>query len=145
MIDLIAAAALAAQTPAPAPAPVAAELGNIRMHLFYRDSGALSEDISPPNQFAGWNTLFSADDMVVVAELRTTGEQYVGQPLRIIARGRNNRILGQRTYRSTLTSSEGRAFLPLYLSDAACAGTIRVIVTFGRQSRTETLTLECGE
>jgi hypothetical protein len=141
MIELIAAAALAAQPPA----PIAAELGNIRMHLFYRDRGELSEDISPPNQFAGWNTLFSADDMVVVAELRTEDEQHIGRPLRIVARGRNNRVLGQRTYRSILTSSEGRAYLPLYLNDVACAGPIQVNVTFGRQTRTETLTLECGE
>jgi hypothetical protein len=143
MIDLIAAAALAAQTPAPAPA--AATLGNIRMHLFYRGSGELSENIAPPAQFAGWNTLFEADDMVVVAELRTAGEQNIALPLRIVARGRGNRVLAQRTFRSILTSSEGHAFLPLYLNDVACAGSIQVTVTFGRQSRSETLTLECGE
>ena len=145
MIELIAAAALAAQAQAPAPAPAAAELGNIRMHLFYRGSGELSENIAPPAQFAGWNTLFSADDMVVVAELRTNGEQHIGRPLRIVARGRNGRVLGQRTYRSILTSSEGRAYLPLYLNDVACAGNVQVSVTFGRQTRTATLTLECGE
>ncbi|HEV7659443.1 MAG TPA: hypothetical protein VGO55_06310 [Allosphingosinicella sp.] len=141
MIDMIAAAALAAQ----APAPVAATLGSIRMHLFYRGSGELSENIAPPAQFAGWNTLFSADDMVVVAELRTTGQQNIDRPLRIVARGRGNRVLAQRTFRSILTSDEGRAYLPLYLNDVACAGTIQVTVTFGRQSRAETLTLECGE
>jgi hypothetical protein len=141
MIELIAAAALAAQPPAPA----AATLGNIRMHLFYRARGELSEDVSPPNQFAGWNTLFEADDMVVVAEVRTTAEQHIEQPLRIVARGRNHRVLAQRTYRSILTSSEGRAYLPLYLNDVACAGDVQVTVTFGRQSRAETLTLECGE
>ena len=141
MIDLIAAAALAAQ---PQP-PAAATLGNIRMHLFYRDRGELSEDISPPNQFAGWNTLFEADDMIVVAELLTTGQQNIDRPLSIVARGRNNRVLAQRTYRSILTSSEGRAYLPLYLNDVACAGDVQVTVTFGRQSRAETLTLECGE
>jgi hypothetical protein len=141
MIELIAAAALAAQPPAPA----AAELGDIRMHLFYRGRGELSEDISPPNQFAGWNTLFEADDMVVVAELRTAGQQNIDRPLRIVARGRNNRVLAQRTFRSILTSSEGRAYLPLYLGDVACAGNVQVTVTFGRQSRAETLTLICGE
>jgi hypothetical protein len=141
MIELIAAAALAAQPPAPA----AAALGDIRMHLFYRDSGTLSEDISPPNQVAGWNTLFLADDMVVVAEVRTTSEQHVGRRLRIVARGRDNRVLGQRTYRSILTSSAGRAYLPLYLSDVTCAGNIQVTVTFGRQSRAEALDLRCGE
>jgi hypothetical protein len=141
MIDLIAAAALAAQTPA----PVAAELGTIQMHLFYRGSGELSENIAPPAQFAGWNTLFEADDVVVVAELRTEGQQNIDRPLRIVARGRGNRVLAQRTFRSILTSSEGRAYLPLYLNDVACAGTIQVTVTFGRQSRAETLTLECGE
>jgi hypothetical protein len=141
MIELIAAAALAAQ----ATAPVASELGDIRMHLFSNRTGRLSDDISPPNSFAGWNTLFEADDLVVVAEVRTTGEQFIDRPLRIVVRGARNRILGQRTIRAILTSEEGRAYLPLYLNDITCAGDIQVTVTYGTQTRTETLSLHCGE
>jgi hypothetical protein len=138
MIGWIAATAFAAQ------APVASELGDIRMHLFYNGTGQLSEDISPPNEFAGWNTTIRADDLVIVAEVRTTGEQYIERPLRIVARvGR--RILGQRNFRGILTSDAGRAYLPLWLNDVTCAGDVQVTVTYGTQTRTETLTLHCGE
>ncbi len=142
MIDLILAAALAAQ----AQAPVASELGDVRIHLFSNRTGRLSDDISAPDsQFAGWNTLFEADDLVIVAELRTTGEQFIERPLRIVVRGPGNRILGQRRFNTILTSDAGRAYLPLYLNDVTCAGTIQVTVTHGAQTRTESLTLMCGE
>jgi len=140
MIDLIAAAAMAAQ----AQAPVASELGDIRMHLFYNRRGELSEDISPPNQFAGWNTTIEADDVLIVAEVRTTGEQFIERPLRIVAR-RAGRILGQRRFGAILTSDAGRAYLPLYLTDVTCGGDVQVTVTYGSQTRSETVTFECGE
>jgi hypothetical protein len=140
MLIWTAAAALAAQTPA----PVAAELGDIRMHLYYNRRGELSEDISPPNQFAGWNTTIDADDLLIVAEVRTTGEQFVSRPLRIVAR-RAGRILGQRRFGSMLTSDAGRAYLPLWLNDVTCGGEVQVTVTFGSETKTETVTFECGE
>lgn len=141
MIIGIAAAALAAQTPAPA----AATLGDIRMHLFYNGTGRLSEDVSPPSDFAGWNTTIRADDLVIVAEVRTTGEQFLERPeLRIVARA-GRRVLGQRSFRGILTSDAGRAYLPLWLNDVTCAGDVRVTVTFGTQTRTETIALHCGE
>jgi hypothetical protein len=142
MIDLIAAAVLAAQSTPTAPA----ELGDIRMHLFWHASGQLSQDISQPNDIAGWNTTIHADDLVIVAEIRTTGEQFFDRPaLRIVARGPNNRILGQRSFRGILTSDQGRAYLPLWLNDVTCAGDIQVTVTYGAQVRTETVALHCGE
>jgi hypothetical protein len=133
--------------------PAAATLGDIRMHLFYQETGRLSPDISPPNDFTGWNTVIgegsaeeAADDLLVVAEVRTTGEQNVETPLRIVARGGpGNRVLAQRSWTGLLTSTQGRAYLPLYVPGASCAGEIRVTVTLGRATRSETLTLACGE
>lgn len=145
MIDLIAAMALAAQPHAPSPARAPSELGDIRMHLFYHATGQLSPDVSPPDGESGWNTTIRADDLVVVAEVRTTGEQFIERPLRIVARGRHNRILGQRLFRAILTSDAGRAYLPLWLNDVTCEGDIHVTVTYGRQSRSETMALHCGE
>ena len=143
-------AALAAAA-APNPVPVA-HLGEIRMHLFHTGTGQLSPDISPPRAFAGWNTVIGegdsggrADDMVVVAELITNGEQFVEPPVRIVVRGARGRILGQRSFASTLTSYAGRAYLPLWLTDVTCAGDIRVTVTFRGETRSETLQLNCGE
>ena len=142
MFDLIAVAALAAQSRPTAPA----ELGDIRMHLFWHATGQLSADITQPNDFAGWNTTIHADDLVIVAELRTTGEQFFDRPaLRIVARGDHGRILGQRSFRGILTSEAGRAYLPLWINDVTCAGDIQVTVTYGAQTRSETVALHCGE
>ena len=142
MIDLIAAVALAAQSTPTAPA----ELGDIRMFLLWHATGQLSEDVSPPSDFAGWNTTIRADDLLITAEVRTTGEQFYDRPaLRIVARGARGRILGQRSFRAILTSDAGRAYLPLWLNDVTCEGDIQVTVTYGTQTRTETIPLHCGE
>lgn len=134
-----------------AAAPANATLGDIRMHLFYQETGRLSPDISPPHEFSGWNTIIGAgsaeeyaNDLMVVAEVRSRGEQNVNRPLTITARA-GRRLLGQRSDASILTSENGRAYFPLYLKDVGCAGTIRVDVTLGREHRSETLALNCGE
>ena len=147
MISSLAALALAGNQPA------AATLGEIRMHLFYQETGRLSPDISPPASFAGWNVGIgegdaeeAANDLLVVVEMRADGEQFVEMPLRVVARGgEGNRILGERRWDSVLTSAGGRSYLPLYLRDVGCAGEIRVTATFGSANRSETLSLECGE
>ena len=142
MIDLIAAAALAAQSTPTAPA----ELGDIRMFLLMHATGQLSEDVSPPSTFGGWNTTIHADDLLVTAEIRTTGEQFFDRPtLRIVARGARGRVLGQRSFRGVLTSEQGRAYLPLWLNDVTCEGDIQVTVTYGTQTRSETIPMHCGE
>lgn len=145
---ILAALVLAAQ----APTPPAAHLGEIRMHLFYAETGQLSPDISPPNAFAGWNTVIGggdatghADDLVVLAEVRTEGEQFVERPLSIVARGARGRVLGQRRFASVLTSAAGRAYQALWLNNVTCAGDVQVTVTYGAETRTETLQLHCGE
>ena len=147
MIMSLAALALAAAQPA------AGTLGDIRMHLFYQETGRLSPDISPPATFTGWNTGIgegdaeeAADDLVVVVEVRADGHQFIETPLRVVARGgEGNRVLAERRWDSVLTSEAGRAYLPLYLRDVGCAGEIRVTATFGSANRSETLTLDCGE
>jgi hypothetical protein len=145
MFDLLAAAAASATQPANA------ELGEIRMHLFYEETGRLSPDISPPNAFTAWNTVIGegsaeerANDLVVVVEVRARGEQNVNRPITITARS-GRRVLGQRRFATTLTSNAGRAYLPLWLKDVSCAGTIRVDVSFGNTRRSESLELNCGE
>jgi hypothetical protein len=142
-------AAAAAAQPAP---PSTGTLGEIRMHLFYKESGRLSRDISPPNEFVGWNTIISegdaeeaADDLLVVVELRAAGEQNLDRPLRIEVRNRSGRTIGRRDIAGTLTSGDGRAYHPLLLQDVGCEGTMRVTASFGAESRTEEIALNCGE
>jgi len=140
MIDLIIAAALAAQVQA----PVASELGELRAYLISNRTGQFSEDISPPDSGGHWNRVLEGDDIVIMQEVRTSGHQYLERPLRIVARvGR--RILAQRTYRGILTTDEGRAWQHLVVPDSTCAGDIQVTVTYGAQTLTETLQMRCGE
>ena len=147
MISSLAVLALAAAQPA------AGTLGDIRMHLFYQETGRVSPDISPPASFTGWNTGIgegdaeeAANDLLVVVEIRADGEQFIETPLHVVARGgEGNRVLAERRWPSVLTSGAGRSYLPLYVRDVGCAGTLRVTATFGRATQSETLTLECGE
>jgi hypothetical protein len=136
-----------------ASAQPAAQITDIRMHLFYRLSGRLSDDISPPHQFTGWNTVIGegdaeapAEDLLVVVEMRGgSGEEYVETPLRVVARGRDNRVIADRRFDSLLSSERGTSYSPVWLQDVPCEGEIRVTATFGGQSVSESLSLECGE
>jgi hypothetical protein len=143
---LAAIAAAATQGAAPA-----ATLGDIRMHLFYQETGRLSPDISPPNEFTGWNTIIaggsaeeSAHDLLVVVEVRAQGEQNIERPLTVTARA-GRRVLAQRRFGAMLTSEAGRTYLPVWIKDAGCAGLVRIEVSFGRERKTESLNLPCGE
>ena len=140
MIELIAAAALAAaQEPQPA-----SELGALRAYILSNRTGQYSDDISPPESGGHWNRVLEGDDIVITQEIRTSGEQFLERPLRIVARvGR--RILAQRTYSGILTTDTGRAFQHLVVPDSTCAGDIQVTVTYGAQTLTETLQMRCGD
>jgi hypothetical protein len=140
MIELIAAAVLAAaQEPQPA-----SELGELRAYILSNRTGQYSDDISPPESGGHWNRVLEGDDIVVTQEIRTSGEQFLERPLRIVARvGR--RLLAQRSNRGILTTEAGRAFQHLVVPDSTCAGDIQVTVTYGTQIRTETVALHCGE
>ncbi|MGE0179660.1 MAG: hypothetical protein AB7O91_07565 [Sphingomonas sp.] len=130
----------------------AVTIGDIRMHLFYAETGRLSRDISPPNAFTGWNTIIgegdaeeNANDLAVVVELRTNGQQNVPAPLTVTVRDARGRVLGQRRFPASLTGQNGRAYHLLHLANATCAGRITVTATYGGRSRDETLALNCGE
>lgn len=127
-----------------ASAPVASELGDLRAYLLSNRTGQFSEDLSPPASGGHWNRVLEGDDIVIVQEVRTTGEQYIERPLRIVARV-GGRVLAQRTFASILTTDEGRAYQHLFIPDSTCAGDIQVTVTYGTQRLTETLQMRCGE
>jgi hypothetical protein len=148
MIALLIAAAAQLSPPPPA----TGELGDIRMHLFYKETGRLSRDISPPAEFVGWNTIIgegdaeeTADDLLVVVGLHALGQQNLETPLTIEVRNGAGRVIGRREIVGTLTSDDGRAFHPLLLQDVGCEGRVRVTATFGAQSRSEEIALNCGE
>lgn len=147
MLPLVLGLGIQAATPDPP-----ARLTDIRMHLFYEETGRLSPDISPPRQFSAWNTVIGggeaeepANDLLVVVELEADGERFESSPLRITARNERGRVLGDRRFDSLYTSPAGRAYRPLWLRDATCAGIVTVTATLGDQAQSETLTLHCGE
>lgn len=144
MIDLLTAAASAAMQPV--------ALGEIRMHLFYQGTGRLSRDISPPHSFTAANTIIgegdaeeSADDLLVAVELRSEGQRSIDEPLHILVRGASGAILAERRILSTMTSRQGRAWLPLWVPAMGCAGALHVTATFGTQSATESMSFYCNE
>ena len=125
-------AALAAAQSAPAPS-----VGKVRMQLFYEDSGRLSEDIAPPAEFIGWNT--------VIGEGLSGGAESIGPPLSVVVRGSKGKVLGQRRFADVLTSSDGRTWKALWLTDVGCAGSVEVTATLGRSTRKAAVGLDCGE
>ena len=128
------------------------KLADIRMHLFYEASGRLSPDLTQQPGFAGRNVIIGggdaeepANDLLVVAEIRSSGEEFVRTPLEIVVKGGKGKVLSSRNFKTFLIPKEGRVHLPVWVRDAGCAGNVKVTVQLGRQHRSETFALQCGE
>jgi len=128
----------------------AVTLTDIRMQLYYGGSGRLGSNLPP--DFGGWNTPIgagdaegNADDLLVSAELQTGGEEFVQTPVRIVVTGERGKVLASRQFRSFLIPEGGRLYLPVWVRDAGCAGTIKVSVRFGTQHKSKAISLRCGE
>lgn len=131
----------------------AASLTDIRMHLFYEGTGRLSSDLTEqPGGFAGWNVIIGggdaeepANDLLIVAELQRPGEEFVRTPLRIVVTDAKGKYLASREFRTFLIPKGGRVSLPVWVPNVGCAGDVKVNVRFGKQIKTETIGLQCGE
>src|SRR4051794_12022224 len=116
------------------PSQPVVKLSDIRMQLFYEASGRLSPDLTQAEGgFAGWNVIIGegdaeepANDLLVVAELRSADEEFVKTPLRIVVTNDKGKYLASREYRTFLIPKGGRAYLPVWIRDAGCIGTIKV-------------------
>jgi hypothetical protein len=129
-----------------------ATLSDIRLHLFYEGTGRLSPDLTQNPDFAGWNVVIGkgsaeepANDLLVVAELRSSGEQFVETPLKIVVTDGTGKNLASREFPALLIPAGGRVYMPVWLANAGCAGEIKVNAQFGEQRRSEVLELHCGE
>lgn len=127
----------------------AAEVGRIRVHLFYETTGRLSDDIATTG-FAAFNVVIGegsaeepANDVVVAVEVRATDEART--PLRIVVRNEHGRILAQRTVRGPFYSEGGSLWKAVWLEDAGCAGPLTITAAIGRSTATERVILACGE
>jgi hypothetical protein len=146
--------ALAAALLLPAVAD-AQQVGRIRAHLVYEETGRLSEDLVARPDFAAWNTIIGsgeaeepANDVLVMVEViaASGGEENISTPLEIVARGEDGRVLGRRRFRDSLyTSEQGRVWKALWLPDSTCAGRIDITATITGRARSAQLNLGCGE
>jgi hypothetical protein len=135
-------------------------LGEIEVRLFYKGTGRLSEDLlSRKQEFLFHNAVIGegdaeepADDLMISVKMSTASrgkaddnQKFVDSPVEIVARDAKGKVLGRRVHDTVLTSYEGTEHKVLWLNDVTCAGEVRVTATFGKQTKSATLSLGCGE
>jgi hypothetical protein len=136
------------------------ELSDIQAHLFYSDTGRLSDDIlARKKPFVFWNTIIGegdaeekADDLLVSVTLSAgkfgtpdENERNLEGMLTIKATDQNGKVLGIRTAKNLLTSTRGSTTVGLWLNDVTCAGTVTVQARYADQVKSAVLKLACGE
>jgi hypothetical protein len=135
------------------PARAAPRIGEIRVHLLYEATGQVSPNIAPPADFTGWNTIIGegdadepANDLLILVEvIGNGGEENLGMPLTITARGRGGRVIARRQVPTMLTSGARRVWKSLWLGGVGCEGRIEVVATIGSSSERARVNLDCGE
>ena len=158
MSELAAVALLALLAPSDTASTVT--LGEIEARLFYKETGRLSEDLlSRKKEFWFHNAVIgegdaeeAADDMMISVKITTANpgtaednHKFVDSPVEIVARDSEGKLLGRRVHDTVLTSYAGAEHKILWLNDVTCAGDVKVTATFGKQTKTATLSLGCGE
>ncbi|MFZ1741297.1 MAG: hypothetical protein WAT93_00495 [Pontixanthobacter sp.] len=152
--------ALALTASAIAPSAKACEediaLERIRVHLFYAYSGQWSDDLlAREEHFLGWNTPIgggdageigeSADDLMVVVEIGSTGQVFTNDPLEIWISDEVGGEIARRDFSGVLTSEKGKGAFALFYPDGTCSGGITVHAKFRGEEKTGQLQLYCGE
>jgi hypothetical protein len=152
----IAAALMLAPLAAPAggQAPAARDsdfaVTDIRVRLLYEQSGALSQDLTADPDFTAWNIVIgegsaaeNANDLLVTAVIGGPGPHNLEAPLVITVRDGDGKRVATRRIEGLLAERETHR--SLLLTDAGCAGTLRVTVELGASRRMEEIALPCGE
>jgi len=153
ILAALALAALATSAAAKPPSAAPITMGAIKARWFYYHTGELSRDIlAEDGTYSGWNTVIGegpagepADDLLVLVPVRTSGEQFSDVVLDVTVKGEKGKLVGHRKFAGILTGASGLAEMPLWLNDVGCAGPITIEARLGKQRRTATLTLACGE
>ena len=141
---------------AAAPPQAQPRIVGMEARLFLEGAGALSKNILDANgQFSGWNTIIgegsaegAADDILIIVKVGVAQPQadasLVRGPLVVSART-PKKLLAERRFSSILVPYRGSAAQTLFLPNVGCAGTVKVTATLGKQTRTATLHMDCGE
>ncbi|WP_088181800.1 hypothetical protein [Sphingobium sp. Z007] len=154
-IGLVTAAVLLAGAATADPPPPHALIESVRAQLFYELSGTLSGNIaSPPSRFSGWNTVIgegeakeAAQDLLVTVRVKGNGADgfLTETPLVITARNSAGKLLGSRSVTGILVPYEGSVATALWINNATCAGKLTIEAKLGKQVKTATVALDCGE
>ena len=130
----------------------AVRIAAVRMQLVYENSGRLSRDITPPSNFALWNTGAGEGDaaepanqaMVSVVLAGRGMERLQHTPLHLTVRGPQGRVLVSRTFNDVFMTG-GRVVRSVMVQNIACAGRVTIEARLGAQRRTSAVNFECGE
>ena len=143
-----------AAEPASASAPVV-RISAIEARLWYQFGGRLSKNLLAGKEpFAGWNTIIGegsaeepASDLLVDVLMTGGGadEASIDDPLDIWVTNKAGKVLARRRVGNMLLPREGALHNPLWLQDVACAGKLTFHAKFRKQTRTASLSLDCGE
>lgn len=124
----------------------------IRMQMFYHQSGKLSDDILADPQWASWNVIIGAgsaeeptDDMLVTVKVRAYNNYPVTGPISIIARDDRGKIVGKYKTDRARMGEEGSAWIPLWLRGIGCAGRLTITATAGVSKMVRSQQFLCGE
>lgn len=124
----------------------------IRIQLFYENTGKLSDNLSPPAKFSGWNTIIGEGDAKepatdILASVILSADQKdktAPYPLTIIARNNKGKVLAERTWKDLLFI-EKKLIKALFVPNAGCAERLNIEARFGDQTKTTGIKLACGE
>lgn len=139
-------------------APAAAQelqLGPITAQLYYKDSGALSDDLLAREDFVGWNTVIGegsaegpAEDLLIAVTLsQVEGEDgvYLAETLELWVTDEGGGEIARRDFEGLLVPYRGGVVSPLWLNDVGCEGLMEFHARYRDQERTAYLRLDCGE
>lgn len=124
----------------------------VTMRLAYEGTGTLSDNIAPPAQFSGFNTVIGegsaaepANDILVTAVLAAPGETNGEEKLVIVARRTSDRkVLAGRIIEHPFVGKAGKSYRSILIQDATCDG-VEVTVTYGKQRKIAAVPFKCGE
>lgn len=124
----------------------------IGIQLFYASSGKLSEDIGPPSTFSAHNTIIGegdarepATDLLVTVRLSIAQKQGNSSvPLVVKVTDAKGKVQASRRFTS-LFFNEGRTVQAVFVPDATCAGKLTVEASLGKVTKTQKVSLDCGE
>jgi hypothetical protein len=129
------------------------EVADIRVQLFYEDSGQLSaDDLTKRKDLALWNTIIGAGDaggparsFLVSIVLRSTPSSFLKREAVVtVTDDKKKTKVMERHFRGLLFGKDGQLVKPILVENQTCSPTtIRAVI--GARTKSVTLPFECGE